>query len=187
MLREQGVLYRALTFRLPDPVSVDMDSVREIPIRMDLVRSLKTGHGTYLLVMRREGPQSVRVRVGALGEIELNPGYYVYVGSGMGALEPRIRRHMSTRKKQYWHIDYVTPQHLKPVRYYLIRRNDRIESALADRLRSIASHRIAGFGASDSPADSHLFHFSEPPYQNRAFIDTILDFRTMTEKVKGTG
>ncbi|HTX61230.1 MAG TPA: GIY-YIG nuclease family protein, partial [Methanobacterium sp.] len=46
------------------------------------------------------------ISIGKLGEIDFPPGYYVYVGSALNSLLARIKRHLSSDKKLYWHIDY---------------------------------------------------------------------------------
>ena len=61
---------------------------------------------SYLMVL--ELREWFRGRVGVLGSIELEPGFYVYVGSARGGALARLRRYCSrsfTRPK--WHIDYL--------------------------------------------------------------------------------
>lgn len=43
-----------------------------------------------------------------LGNYELLPGYYYYIGSAQKNLEKRINRHLSNYKKKHWHIDFLT-------------------------------------------------------------------------------
>jgi sugar fermentation stimulation protein A len=179
MKGNRRIQFRAFRVGMTDPVSVQLDSAEEIPVRLDLLDGMDLNRGTYLLIM--ENPLDKRVKVGALGDVDFPRGYYAYVGSGMGSLESRVRRHFRTRKKRFWHIDYVTPHHLKPIRQYLIRRADRIESALAVALSDIASRCIRGFGSTDSSAASHLFHFDHAPFRDRRFMDLLLSYRTMTE------
>ena len=180
LLDERSVSYRAFSLRLNDPVCVDLDSVKEIPVNLELPGMVSRNSGTYLLLL--ENDRMRRLQVGGLGQVTLQRGHYVYVGSGMGSLEARAGRHFKTRKKRFWHIDYLTPEHLKPKKLYLIRRPDRIETAVARRLRAVASGCIEGFGASDTGAGSHLFYFDAPPSGDRDFMDTVLDFRTFTER-----
>ena len=63
--------------------------------------------GTYLLVM--QSTQQQQIEVGRLGVMQVEPGYYLYVGSafGPGGLRARVQRHISESKKKYWHIDYI--------------------------------------------------------------------------------
>lgn len=50
--------------------------------------------GTYALRPRAEEEQTIEV--GALGEMSIRPGWYVYVGSafGPGGLQSRVLRHV---------------------------------------------------------------------------------------------
>jgi Uri superfamily endonuclease len=60
---------------------------------------------TYQLLV--EVPDPVRVNVGKLGCFDFPAGYYVYTGSARKNFESRIKRHLSTKKKMHWHIDYL--------------------------------------------------------------------------------
>jgi Uri superfamily endonuclease len=60
---------------------------------------------TYLLII--QGKVACRLQVGALGEVSLEPGWYLYVGSASRNLEARLRRHLRTEKRRRWHIDYL--------------------------------------------------------------------------------
>jgi hypothetical protein len=53
--------------------------------------------GSYLLIIRLN--EEKKLKVGALGTIDFKPGYYIYVGSAMNGLIPRIRRHFKKEKK----------------------------------------------------------------------------------------
>ena len=60
--------------------------------------------GCYSLVIDlRRGK---KIRIGKLGEIEFQPGNYIYTGSAMAGLRARLLRHLSGKKKLRWHIDY---------------------------------------------------------------------------------
>ena len=61
--------------------------------------------GCYSLVI--ELNKGKKIRIGKLGKIEFQPGIYVYTGSAMAGLGPRLLRHLSYRKKLRWHIDYL--------------------------------------------------------------------------------
>ena len=68
--------------------------------------------GTYLLVIHLQKKSSIII--GALGRIEFQQGYYIYVGSAMGnkgstTLLNLVKRHVdsSNNKKIDWHIDYL--------------------------------------------------------------------------------
>ncbi len=171
------VVFRAFRVGLLDPVTVDPSDVTEVPVMLDRARGAKD-RGSYVIVLHNV--ERSRIRVGALGEIGFEPGYYVYVGSGMGGLDGRIKRHGMLKKKHRWHIDYIAPRPMKIVKSYPIRREDRIEGPLASRMNALCNGRVRGFGASDSAHASHLFYFYDPPHENERFISALLDFKTFT-------
>jgi Uri superfamily endonuclease len=49
--------------------------------------------------------------VGALGTLVFSPGRYIYVGSALNGIEPRVSRHLRTNGGHlgsiHWHIDYL--------------------------------------------------------------------------------
>jgi len=55
--------------------------------------------GTYALILVAEEQQSAEI--GKLGALDVQPGFYVYVGSarGPGGLKARIARHTRSEKK----------------------------------------------------------------------------------------
>lgn len=117
--------------------------------------------GTYALVFRCSYAR--RVRIGALGELATEPGYYVYCGSafGHGGLRARVARHVGLAKRKRWHIDYVRPfLRLQAVWYCTAPR--KLEHAWSDRLLDLAYATtaavvpLAGFGASDCSCATHL-------------------------------
>ena len=59
---------------------------------------------TYILwiVLKKD----VCINVGSLGKIFFKNGAYLYIGSAKRAYKARIKRHLSARKKIFWHIDY---------------------------------------------------------------------------------
>ena len=81
-------------------------------ISPDRVDTLPNAGGTYLLLFRVDEP--LRVRVGRLGPLTLEGGWYAYVGSahGPGGLRARVRRHVRGSSRRHWHIDYIT--HILP-------------------------------------------------------------------------
>jgi hypothetical protein len=65
--------------------------------------ALPDGRGIYALVLRLTGGRA-RLRVGALGVLSFEPGYYCYVGSARRGLKARLQRHLRrSRKKKHWH------------------------------------------------------------------------------------
>ena len=86
-------------------------------------------------------------------------GYYVYIGSAMNSLVPRLNRHLSDEKKMHWHIDYLLKSPDCHIRDILFNISDkRIECDLAEII-SKDGEEIPGFGCSDCSCSSHLIYF----------------------------
>lgn len=120
--------------------------------------------GSYAIVFLSKGWDSVRI--GRQGILELQKGYYAYVGSafGLGGLRARVTRHLTGPRIKHWHIDYisgvVTPYEV----WYTpdtVRREHHWAGVMA-RCEG-ASIPLRGFGSSDCRCESHLFFFCDPP------------------------
>ena len=131
--------------------------------------------GSYILIMRNR--HNLELEVGKLGRVQFERGYYVYVGSGLGGVYQRARRHMRRDKKKYWHIDYLTPEYMSIKRIYIIRSGQSIEEILAQKIEKTSCSAVVGFGSSDSPLASHLFFFASPPHRKKSFMDIVHDFK----------
>ncbi len=118
--------------------------------------------GAYFLCLRLKRP--VKIHAGALGNISLPAGDYVYVGSARRGIAQRIARHRrlaETKKgKLHWHIDYLL---LHP-RIKLIAakgRRGENECAVSKHIaaKSGVSAPVPGFGATDCRArcQAHLY------------------------------
>ena len=86
-------------------------------------------------------------------------GYYVYIGSAMNSLVPRLNRHLSDEKKMHWHIDYLLKRpdcHIRDILFNIS--EERIECDLAESI-SKDGEEIPGFGCSDCSCSSHLIYF----------------------------
>lgn len=114
--------------------------------------------GSYLLILHLQTAK--KIRIGKLGPINFNPGYYIYTGSAMNSLEKRIKRHFVRDKKLWWHIDYLTVN-AKPL-YALAIPHKKVECSLAVELSTIFT-QIKSFGCSDCKCSSHLFYSPEDP------------------------
>ena len=118
--------------------------------------------GTYTVIFRVDRPGQT-IDVGALSSVRFDPGFYVYVGSALNGLQPRLDRHLrSDNKRMYWHVDYLR-RHAKVVGALGWATNERCECELSAVLSRRAGWKIAGFGASDCDCPSHLFGFNENP------------------------
>lgn len=106
----------------------------------------------------------LHVPVGKLGEHLLKPGYYLYAGSALGGLMPRLARHCRPEKRMHWHVDYLTTR-LGVEEAWVVQRQERLECICAEALRNLpgAEVPIARFGASDCRCVTHLVYVAKLP------------------------
>ncbi len=113
--------------------------------------------GSYVLLLRLPAPAAIPV--GRRPAVCFSGSYYAYVGSAMGGLEARIRRHLKPDKKRHWHIDFLLRR--ASVTGVIMAETDRkVECALARALSRDFDH-VPGFGASDCSCPAHLFRASD--------------------------
>jgi sugar fermentation stimulation protein A len=118
--------------------------------------------GVYLLLASL--PEEKELRVGRLGRFRFPEGFYVYTGSALGGLAPRIERHLRGEKTVRWHIDYLLEAGAVSGAYCLPTR-ERWECELNARVAALPGATVVapGFGSSDCPCRSHLHHFERDP------------------------
>jgi len=114
--------------------------------------------GTYCLIISKNKTSSLKV--GNLYQRhKFKQGFYVYIGSAMNSLIPRINRHLSNEKKLHWHIDYLLKNRYTNIREIIFTdSHKRIECQLANSI-SKDGEEIQGFGCSDCDCNSHLIYF----------------------------
>ena len=118
--------------------------------------------GIYTLILRLAVPKDIRI--GALGVISFQPGYYIYAGSalGSGGLS-RVARHIRFYRERYrkakWHIDYLMEEAVLE-KTVCAETKDRLECVLA---AGIGGASVEMFGCSDCDCASHLFYRKEDP------------------------
>ena len=118
--------------------------------------------GTYLLLIRLD--DAIQLDVGRLGRISFPSGWYVYIGSALGGLGARLRRHVRAAKRPHWHVDtlraagVLTAIAVRPGR-------DRLECATAAIVAGLpgGAQPVPRFGASDCRCTTHLVHFAVEP------------------------
>lgn len=107
------------------------------------------------------------IRIGSLGELNLNKGFYCYVGSALGksvSLENRLMRHLSKKKKLRWHIDYLLANSDASIDSIIIFPSEkRIECLVSKEIEKLAEKTIEGFGSSDCNCKGHLHYFRKNP------------------------
>jgi len=116
--------------------------------------------GTYCLCI--ENHQDQIIKIGALGPIEFKKGKYVYVGSALNSLIPRLERHMRMSRGEHdvfhWHIDYLLREKSVEIEsIYITETDEHLECAIAEKV-SEHGEAISRFGCSDCKCDSHLYH-----------------------------
>jgi Uri superfamily endonuclease len=121
--------------------------------------SLPDKKGSYVLILRNNAVQTIRV--GRLGGLNFQKGFYAYAGSAMGGLSKRVTRYLKEIRKPFWHIDAIMPR-FKLMNLWLFPSDTRQECQIA-RLLSQApgAASIKGFGSSDCPCFTHLFYFTD--------------------------
>jgi Uri superfamily endonuclease len=122
--------------------------------------------GTYVLIA--SVPRMKRIGIGQLGEFDIVPGFYAYVGSafGFGGLHARLGHHLQSTASPHWHIDYLL-QAAEPVEVWYATASQKLEHHWADFLEKAPQFRIPipRFGSSDyhRSRSSHLFYSKRRP------------------------
>jgi Uri superfamily endonuclease len=120
--------------------------------------------GTYALIL--SCASTARIQIGRLGTMQLQRGYYVYLGSalGPGGLRARLAHHLKVSLRPHWHIDYLRA-HTRLHSVWLIygRRRREHEWARAMQKMKDAMIPFPRFGASDCTCPSHLYFFKRRP------------------------
>jgi Uri superfamily endonuclease len=121
-------------------------------------------YGTYVLILHLRRRR--RIRVGALGTFDFPPGYYGYVGSafGSGGVAARLKHHLISGAKPFWHIDYLRAA-ARPTGLWVSGEWARREHLWARLLEQTPGVEVPApkFGSSDCNCPSHLFRFFESP------------------------
>ena len=120
--------------------------------------------GTYLLILQNHSVQDIQI--GRLGNLTVQPGFYVYVGSafGPGGIPARTAHHKNRQQRLHWHIDYLKKKsELLEIWFSLdpVRR----EHQWAEIVRQTPEIQMPmdGFGASDCQCATHLFYSKSKP------------------------
>lgn len=126
--------------------------------------ALRPVPGSYALIL--SCCKESKIKVGRLGRMRLQRGFYMYVGSalGSGGLHARIAHHQGRSVQPHWHIDYLRRHTgLDQIwwQYGAVRREH--EWARAIGALPSASIPLAHFGASDCYCESHLYFFASRP------------------------
>ena len=120
--------------------------------------------GTYALILH--SPSAEVIRVGKLGQLQIQSGFYIYVGSafGPGGLRARISHHRHISNHPRWHIDYLRAVTCLQGIWYTydsIRREHQWAEVFVCSKR--ASIPFGGFGSSDCRCQAHLTYYQSQP------------------------
>jgi Uri superfamily endonuclease len=124
---------------------------------------MKALPGSYVLVLQNALTGSLQI--GRRGHIEIQPGYYLYVGSafGPGGVGARVSRHWTGSTAKHWHIDYLRDA-TTPIAAWFSHNPSCLEHEWAQAMSGLSCVTpITGFGCSDCKCDSHLFYSKTDP------------------------
>jgi Uri superfamily endonuclease len=131
-----------------------------------LVGKLTSEKGSYILFFSNR--YNAKIKIGSLGELLFENGFYMYIGSafGPGGLTKRIQRHLNPNKKIFWHIDYLSRnKQFKLINIieipFSIKEECLIVNFLLENIflkNEIKS--VKNFGSSDCKCKSHLLFYS---------------------------
>jgi Uri superfamily endonuclease len=128
---------------------------------MEETGRFESDRGTYILLL--ELGKTQKIKPGRLGQAAYEKGTYAYVGRASIGLKARIRRHIRSEKKLFWHIDYLLQK--AKLKEIWIREDFFDECGTASKLRHslpLPSFVHKGFGSSDCRCRGHLLHISYP-------------------------
>ncbi|KYK25370.1 endonuclease [Thermoplasmatales archaeon SG8-52-4] len=132
--------------------------------------------GSYILLINLENDQVIRI--GKLGDISFNKGFYLYIGSALNGLENRLKRHFKADKKKHWHIDYFL-RYGKIINAYYKESNAKEECDIVNNFENKLLS-IPGFGCSDCKCKSHLFYEDNSNILNNIDLSSFLIFEDHT-------
>ena len=115
--------------------------------------------GCYCLLIQIK--KHSKIRIGKkLGYLEFEKGIYAYVGSAMNSLESRLKRHLASKKKLHWHVDYLLNDENSSIIDIIYNESKKVECELSQYL-STKSNGVKDFGCSDCDCESHLYYFKD--------------------------
>lgn len=134
---------------------------------------------TYCLII--ELKKDSVISVGKLGRLNFQMGYYVYVGSALNSIDARIKRHLKSEKKLFWHVDYLLNSPNASIKGVVLEQSpDKWECVVADEI-SKKGVPLDKFGCSDCKCDSHLFYFESYDEAEKWILSTFNKFKLNTE------
>lgn len=144
------------------------------------METMKEPYTLYLILFYVH--QSRIIKVGAMGNVYLVPGYYVYAGSAKQNMSARLKRHRTIRKTKRWHLDYLRPA-LKWQWSMKCRQFDG-ECALVGQLRQHFNTETVQkkLGSTDCKCDTHFLKLNDPDISEQlATFVTVWNCGTFTK------
>lgn len=136
--------------------------------------------GTYIVVA--EAGRAFSCQAGKLGRLEGSKGYYLYVGSALGAggIRARVNHHLRITEKPHWHFDYLRP-YVNPQAIWFCNSANRYEHLWSSVLANLPGALVpmAKFGATDCRCEAHLYYFTKAP-DIRFFQNKLKDYTSST-------
>jgi len=124
--------------------------------------------GTYVLVLSSRSTDLIQI--GRLGALQLQSGFYLYVGSalGPGGVRARLAHHLKLSRRPHWHIDYLRAHSRVEEAWYCLD-CQRLEHLWAEHIGLVkgSSVPLVGFGSTDCGCEGHLFFFRQRPSRER--------------------
>ncbi len=109
--------------------------------------------GIYVILIELNRPNSILA--GKKHRFDFQKGFYGYVGSALSGLEKRLERHLGSRKRPHWHVDYLL--RAAKIRNIICAETSMRKECMLAQTLSQRLPLIAGFGCSDCNCQSHLF------------------------------
>ncbi|MGR3179772.1 MAG: GIY-YIG nuclease family protein [Candidatus Anammoxibacter sp.] len=118
--------------------------------------------GIYNLIIYLDKARNIKI--GKLGRFSFKKGFYIYTGSSQNSLQKRIKRHLATKKKLHWHIDYLL-KYGDIINVLVIESLKKDECKLSNEIGLLCDAQIviSGFGSSDCTCKTHLYFFRKQP------------------------
>jgi Uri superfamily endonuclease len=125
---------------------------------------VKNQPGTYAIILSPNSEGSIKI--GKLGMLKLQTGYYIYVGSafGPGGLAARIAHHRRISQRPRWHIDYLRAA-AEIIELWYTYDTRPMEHDWAEALAGAkgVGAPFPGFGSSDCNCKAHLYFLESKP------------------------
>lgn len=124
---------------------------------------MESTSGTYALILHDRSNASVQV--GRWGLLNIQPGFYLYIGSafGPGGVRARVSRHCRKSKAKRWHVDYLR-EHADLIEVWYSHCTRHLEHEWAAAFLGMDGVApVEGFGCSDCECRSHLFFSKTRP------------------------